>query len=75
MAATTFDAIHESIVARGELILAALRVLSAERRDGAERGSADELDYAEDQLALAARQLVNATDALPADQRPVGWTS
>jgi hypothetical protein len=35
--------------------------------------SADEAQYAAEQLALAARELTRATAALPASQRPVGW--
>lgn len=30
-------------------------------------------EHADEQLALAARELVRAVEALPADQRPIGW--
>lgn len=33
-----------------------------------------EATYAEELLSLAARKLVDATNALPSDSRPVGWT-
>jgi hypothetical protein len=49
-----------------------LRALSAERgQDDAHYAA--ELDYSYEQLALAARELTRATDALPAGKRPVGW--
>lgn len=30
-------------------------------------------EHADEQVALAARDLVRAVDALPEDERPVGW--
>jgi hypothetical protein len=58
--------------AREVLLSAALRALSAERgQDDAHYAA--ELDYSYEQLALAARELTRATDALPAGKRPVGW--
>lgn len=35
--------------------------------------SGAEAEYAGEQLALAARDLVRAVDALPEGERPVGW--
>jgi hypothetical protein len=32
-----------------------------------------EREYSAEQVALAARELVRAVDALPEDQRPIGW--
>lgn len=32
-----------------------------------------EREYSAEQVALAARDLVRAVNALPADQRPIGW--
>ncbi|MEU3261003.1 hypothetical protein ABZ694_24975 [Streptomyces albidoflavus] len=32
-------------------------------------------EYADEQLALAARNLTRAVDALPADEQPIGWTA
>ena len=58
--------------ARERLLRAALRCLTAEREDEhAHKG--DEIEYADEQLALAARDLAGATDALPADRQPAGW--
>ncbi|MEX5634989.1 hypothetical protein [Parafrankia sp. FMc2] len=59
--------------ARNEVIRAALRVLAAKWGDETDPHFDAEQQYADELLALAARQLVDATDALPADQRPVGW--
>ena len=58
--------------ARDRLLAAALRCLTAER--AAEWAhKADEIEHADEQLAIAARDLATATDALPADRQPVGW--
>lgn len=59
--------------ARIELLKAALRVIGNEIDDGARSYSDDESAYAWEQLALAARELTRATDALSPDQQPVGW--
>lgn len=75
MTTSTFDATHSSIVARNEVIRAALQFLAAERGDEAGAYYDADMGLAEERLALAARQLVDATNALPADQQPVGWTS
>jgi hypothetical protein len=59
-------------VARERVITAALRVLTAERQEP-HSSAAAESEYADERLALAARELVRATDALDADEQPVGW--
>jgi hypothetical protein len=59
--------------ARNELLRAALRVLDAERGDESDPHFGDELDYAQEGLALAARDLADAVNQMPADQQPVGW--
>jgi hypothetical protein len=61
-----YDAARESV------LRAALRVLSAEREEPHAHSDA-ESEYADEHLALAARELVRATDALDADEQPVGW--
>jgi hypothetical protein len=58
--------------AQERVIRQALRALSAEREDPHAHHD-DELAYAGEQLALAARDLVRAVDALPVDALPVGW--
>lgn len=75
MITPTMTTIAGAVDARDEVIRAALRFLSADRADPCDRHYDDELDYAAELLALAARRLVDATDRLPADQQPVGWTS
>jgi hypothetical protein len=60
-------------IARNELLRAALRVLAAERGNESDPHFGDELDYAQEGLALAARDLVDAVNQMPADQQPVGW--
>lgn len=60
--------------ARERLLRAALHCLSAERADE-HAHKADEIEYADERLALAARDLATATEALPAEKRPVGWSS
>lgn len=60
------------IQARENVISAVLRILSSER-DQEHAHAADEAEYANEQLAIAARELTQATDAMPADRQPVGW--
>lgn len=57
--------------AREKVLRAALRVLQAERGEP-HAHSDDESWYADEQLALAARDLTEATEA--ADTKPVGWS-
>lgn len=58
--------------AREAVIRAVLRVLTAERAEPHERSDDDAWER-DDRLALAARELVAATDQLPAGERPAGW--
>ena len=59
--------------ARTKLIRAALRCVQADMAD--EHAHADaECQYADEQLALAARDLARAMEGLPPHQQPVGWT-
>ena len=57
-----------------DVIKAALRVISATHYSRASDPYADaEHEYAGEQLALAARALVQAVDRKPADEQPIGW--
>lgn len=57
-----------------DLIKAALRVISATHYSRPEDPHGDaEHEYAGEQLALAARALVQAVDRKPADDQPIGW--
>ncbi len=56
------------------VLTAALRVLSAERALGSSNPDADaQHEYASEQLALAARALTHATNALSPERQPAGW--
>lgn len=56
------------------VIKAALRVIEADHYARAEDPHADaEQEHASEQLALAARALVQAIDRKPADDQPIGW--
>lgn len=60
---------HENV------IRAALRVIEGTHYGRASDPHADaEQQYSEEQLALAARALVEAVDRKPADEQPVGWS-
>jgi hypothetical protein len=53
---------------------AALRSISAHHYARAGDPHADaESEYADEMLALAARELVHAVEALPEGKRPIGW--
>jgi hypothetical protein len=60
------------IAARENLIRQVLRLLSGEREEPHAHYD-DEIDHAEELIALAARDLAEVTDALPEGKRPVGW--
>jgi hypothetical protein len=61
-------------VARHELLGDALRLLhTQDYADATLAHHADDLDYRRDELALRARELVKAVDALPSNEWPVGW--
>ena len=63
---------HELLAARETVIRAVLRVLTAERSEPHADSDA-EAEYADEQLALAARDLAEATEQLSEDAKPVGW--
>lgn len=57
-----------------DVIKAALRVIQATHYYREEDPHADaEQEYAAEQLALAARALVQAVDSKPEDKQPIGW--
>jgi hypothetical protein len=60
--------------AKDRLLRASLRCLSAQFAEESADAAAD-AEHADDELALAARALSAATEALPAGHRPVGWSS
>lgn len=58
-----------------DLIRAALRVIGSTHYGRESDPHADaEQEYASEQLALAARALVEAVDRKPEDEQPIGWT-
>lgn len=60
---------HGSVFqARAEMIRASLDYVAAH-----DYGDESSPDYAEERLALAARDLAEATEALPREDQPVGW--
>lgn len=65
----------EIIGAQHNLIRAALRCLTADHlRDDTADADA-EVEYAYEQLALAARDLTYTVNAAPSDRQPVGWSA
>lgn len=65
---------HQQQKAREQLISSVFRILEADRAEPHAHADA-EREYAGEQLALAARDLTRATEALPAGERPVGWNT
>lgn len=64
----------ELVSAQMLLEKAALRSIAADRYAVEEDPhSGAESEYADELLALAARDLVRAVEALPEGQRPIGW--
>lgn len=65
---------YESAVAHDNLIRTALRAIATDHYgdDASPYADADS-EHASEKLALAARALVRAVDALPEDQQPIGW--
>lgn len=61
------------VLARQEVLRAALDVLAAEHHLADDSASVTRLQDAEDAMAIAARDLTNAIDELPPRQRPKGW--
>ena len=71
MTTLTQDHVNDAIE---RVLTAALRVLSAERALGSSNPDADgQHEYASAQLALAARALTHATNALSPERQPTGW--
>lgn len=70
----TAELIDTAAEARRQIAAAVLRLMTSELDEEQHGHSADEQQYAEELVALAARELVRATDALPEGQKPVGWT-
>lgn len=52
---------------------AALRVALLTYADTSSPDYAADVEYAQNRLAIAARNLVQLVDRLPADQQPTGW--
>lgn len=63
----------DALDAQEEMLRAALGVLRAERGREDDPHFGDELDLAHERMAYAARALHEAIEALPRDERPVGW--
>lgn len=59
--------------ARDNPVRQVLRLLSAEHEDGSNPHFGDELEHSQELVALAARDLTEATNALPENKRPIGW--
>jgi len=56
------------------VVKAALRVIEGTHYGRVDNPHADaEVQYGREQLALAARALVEAVDRMPADEQPIGW--
>jgi hypothetical protein len=66
------DAMAAAEVAHEMLLAVAERVTSSRQLDGGAHDS-DERVHADELLALAARELCHAVDALPPEDQPVGW--
>ena len=65
---------HPPVEEHETVIKAVLRVIGSTHYQRADDPHADaEQQYAEEQLALAARALVRAVDRKPADEQPIGW--
>ena len=65
---------HPPIDEHQNVIKAALRVIASTHYQRADDPHADaEQEYAEEQLALAARVLTEAVNARPTSDQPVGW--
>jgi hypothetical protein len=60
--------------AEDRLLQQALQVVAIEYEDPGNPHHDDALAYAQEQLALAAQELVDAVDKLPEEIQPVGWT-
>lgn len=65
---------YAPVVENETVVKAALRVITATHyaREDDPHADADH-EYSQEQLALAARALVEAVDKLPEDKQPIGW--
>lgn len=61
-----------ALQAQGRVVMVALELVQCIMSEPSAHRE-DALQYAEEQLALAARELVRETDRLPLNARPVGW--
>jgi len=65
---------HPPVDEHEDVIKAALRVIASTHYQRADDPHADaEQEYAEEQLALAARALARAVDRRDPDRQPIGW--
>lgn len=65
---------YEQSAAHNAVVRAALRCVAAEfYADDANPHADAEAEHAGELLALAARELVRAVDALPESEQPIGW--
>jgi hypothetical protein len=66
---------HPPVEEHENVVKAALRVIGSTHYQRADDPHADaEQEYAEEQLALAARALAQAVDRKDPDERPIGWS-
>lgn len=66
---------HPPVDEHENVVKAVLRVIGSTHYQRADDPHADaEQEYAEEQLALAARALVRAVDRKDPDKQPVGWS-
>jgi hypothetical protein len=67
---------HPPVEEHENVVKAALRVIGSTHYQRADDPHADaEQEYAEEQLALAARALTQAVDRKDPDEQPIGWAS
>lgn len=64
---------YASATAHDALIRVALRVVAVDHYDVASSHADADSEHASEKLALAARALVRAVDALPEADQPIGW--
>ncbi|MEV6638444.1 hypothetical protein AB0M54_47815 [Actinoplanes sp. NPDC051470] len=55
------------------VVTSAVQCLAAERSNESSPHYAAHVEYSDELLALAARDLVRSIDALPPSERPIGW--
>ena len=67
------QALMDYVTARHEVLIAVLKMLTAEQQLSDEHSSVLAVTDAEAEAQDAARKFTAAVDALPRDRRPVGW--